>query len=113
MDHKKVLVKTTLISLLVFIGFNYIVGLPVARAETRTVCDSGCDYTTFADAHTAAGSGDVISIITDNINFGGFPNIIKINKNYKEKLEFKKKENIDIDNKNILSISDIINIKKK
>ncbi len=71
MDHKKVLVKTTLISLLVFIGFNYIVGLPVARAETRTVCDSGCDYTTFADAHTAAGSGDVISIITDNINFGG------------------------------------------
>ena len=49
----------------------------------------------------------------DNINFGGFPNIIKINKNYKEKLEFKKKENIDIDNKNILSITDIINIKKK
>lgn len=28
----------------------------------------------------------------DNINFGGFPNIIKINKNYKEKLEFKKKK---------------------
>lgn len=49
----------------------------------------------------------------NNINFGGFPNIIKINKNYKEKLEFKKKKNIDIDNKNILSITDIINIKKK
>ena len=49
----------------------------------------------------------------NNINFGGFPNIIKINKKYKEKLEFKKKENIDIDNKNILSITDIINIKKK
>ena len=49
----------------------------------------------------------------NNINFGGFPNIIKINKNHKEKLEFKKKKNFDIDNKNILSITDIINIKKK
>ena len=49
----------------------------------------------------------------NNINFGGFPNIIKINTKYKEKLEFKQKENINIDNKNILSISDIINIKKK
>lgn len=49
----------------------------------------------------------------NKINFGGFPNIIKINKKYKEKLEFKKNENININNINILSISDIINIKKK
>lgn len=48
-----------------------------------------------------------------NINFGGFPNIIKISKNYKEKLEFKKKENIDINNKNILSMNDILKTKKQ
>ena len=38
----------------------------------------------------------------DNINFGGFPNIIKINKNYKEKLEFKKKENIKVKDTKII-----------
>ena len=47
------------------IGAGLAVPSPAAAATERTVCDSGCDFTTLADAVAAAQDGDTIVVGTD------------------------------------------------
>jgi hypothetical protein len=55
------LFRVVLVVLLVDLAFNE-APIPAAHAATRTVCASGCDYTTIQAAINAADPGDTISI---------------------------------------------------
>lgn len=55
--------------LLVFLMVATLLAAPppeIARAATRTVCSSGCDFTTISAAMSAASSGDVINVAPGN-----------------------------------------------